>query len=101
MNKKLIRLTESDLHNIIMESVNKILGEGLAQTDIDWISLIKNGMKEGKISMGRGIGDIPFNDIIEYGEANGYINGNVWQIIRNERENILTAYSMCNNGMQK
>ena len=28
MNKKLIRLTESDLHNIVMESVNRILKEG-------------------------------------------------------------------------
>ena len=31
MNKKLIRLTESDLHRIVKESVNKILNE------IDWI----------------------------------------------------------------
>ena len=30
MNKKLIRLTESDLHNIVKESVNKILSE------MDW-----------------------------------------------------------------
>ena len=28
MNKKLIRLTESDLHRIIKESVNRILNEG-------------------------------------------------------------------------
>ena len=27
MNKKMIRLTESDLHNIIKESVNKVLKE--------------------------------------------------------------------------
>ena len=30
MNKKLIRLTESDLHKIVNESVNKILKEGIA-----------------------------------------------------------------------
>jgi DNA mismatch repair ATPase MutL len=30
MNKKLIRLTEQDLHNIVKESVNKIL------TELDW-----------------------------------------------------------------
>ena len=30
MEKKLIRLTESDLHNIVKESVNKIL------TELDW-----------------------------------------------------------------
>ena len=29
MNKKLIRLTESDLHRIVKESVNKTLKEGL------------------------------------------------------------------------
>ena len=27
MNKKLIRLTESDLHRIVRESVNKVLNE--------------------------------------------------------------------------
>ena len=30
MNKKLIRLTEQDLHNIVKESVNKVL------TELDW-----------------------------------------------------------------
>ena len=29
MNKKLIRLTESDLHKIVKESVNRILKESL------------------------------------------------------------------------
>ena len=29
MNKKLIRLTESDLHKIVKESVNRILNEGM------------------------------------------------------------------------
>ena len=28
MNKKLIRLTESDLHRIVKESVNRVLREG-------------------------------------------------------------------------
>lgn len=28
MNKKLIRLTESDLHRIIKETINKVLNEG-------------------------------------------------------------------------
>ena len=31
MNKKLIRLTESDLHRIVKESVNRILREGRGQ----------------------------------------------------------------------
>ena len=30
MNKKVIRLTESDLHRIVKESVNKVL------TEVDW-----------------------------------------------------------------
>ena len=33
MNKKLIRLTESDLHRIVKESVNKVLRESLEGTD--------------------------------------------------------------------
>ena len=32
MNKKLIRLTESDLHRIIKESVNMVLNEGKIET---------------------------------------------------------------------
>ena len=34
MNKKLIKLTESDLHKIVKESVNKLLNEGLAGSKI-------------------------------------------------------------------
>lgn len=33
MNKKVIRLTESDLHNIVKESVNKILKEAVNELD--------------------------------------------------------------------
>lgn len=29
MNKKLIRLTESDLHRIVKESVNRVMKEGV------------------------------------------------------------------------
>jgi len=36
MNKKLIRLTESDLHRIVKESVDKILKETFADPTIDW-----------------------------------------------------------------
>jgi len=32
MNKKLIRLTESDLHKIVKESVGKIINEGVFLT---------------------------------------------------------------------
>ena len=34
MDKKLIRLTESDLHNIVKESVNRILKEDV---DVDYL----------------------------------------------------------------
>jgi hypothetical protein len=33
MNKRLIRLTESDLHRIVKQSVNKVLRESLEGTD--------------------------------------------------------------------
>lgn len=33
MNKKIIRLTESDLHKIVKESVNRVLNEELAKKD--------------------------------------------------------------------
>lgn len=36
MNKKLIRLTESDLHRIVKESVNRVLREGLAEPLVFW-----------------------------------------------------------------
>ena len=29
MKKKLVKLTESDLHNIVIESVNKVINEGM------------------------------------------------------------------------
>ena len=35
MNKTLIRITESDLHRIVRESVNKILREGLIN-EVNW-----------------------------------------------------------------
>ena len=35
MNKKLIRLTESDLHRIVRESVNKVLKERVIQIGDD------------------------------------------------------------------
>ena len=36
MNKKLIRLTENDLHKIVKESVNRVLREGLAEPLVFW-----------------------------------------------------------------
>ena len=45
MDKKIIRLTESDLHNIVKESVNKIL------TELDWKTLA-NAEKKARGVMG-------------------------------------------------
>lgn len=56
--KKLIRLTESDLHNIVKESVNKILGENLKTHDDDEFNIYKK-LEEL---------DIPY-DFINFGET--------------------------------
>ena len=53
MNKKLIRLTESDLHRIVKESVNEILNERLYDIpfnvnykDIETLNKIASTIKE-------------------------------------------------------
>lgn len=46
MNKKLIRLTEGDLHRIINESVNKVL------TELDWRCNSKNKRTRKRFKMG-------------------------------------------------
>ncbi len=52
MNKKLIRLTESDLHRIVKESVNKILNE--SQSNImPYFSKLENAKN--------GLSDVAFN----------------------------------------
>ena len=40
MNKKLIRLTESDLHRIVKESVNNVLNEGVSSA---WDAIERSG----------------------------------------------------------
>ena len=47
MNKKLIRLTESDLHKIVKESVNRALNEELAKKDWGGVNIAYSG-KVGK-----------------------------------------------------
>jgi hypothetical protein len=42
MNKKLIRLTESDLHRIVKESVNRIIREGLYDNEQDFYNEFGN-----------------------------------------------------------
>lgn len=55
MNKRIIRLTESDLRNIIKESINNVLNErysldsvGLPTTDEDFCDLISERLLKGK-----------------------------------------------------
>lgn len=42
MNKKVIRLTESDLHNIVEESVNRVLKESYLDGDYKGINIPSN-----------------------------------------------------------
>ena len=60
MNKKLIRLTESDLHKIVKEAVNKILTE----SSIDEVDLYTKS--EGKFGYA-------FSNIRNYDELNAAI----------------------------
>ena len=60
MNKKLIRLTETDLHRIVKESVNKVLREGIDnEMSLDNIlsekiqeMLMQNGLEYDKVFNG-------------------------------------------------
>ena len=50
MNKRLIRLTESDLHRIVKESVNKIINESMYQDSYDWtLSTLDRRLKKHSI----------------------------------------------------
>ena len=50
LNKKLIRLTESDLHRIVKESVNKIINESMYQDSYDWtLSTLDRRLKKHSI----------------------------------------------------
>ena len=42
MNKKLVKLTESDLHRIVKESVNRIIREGLYDDEQDFYNEFGN-----------------------------------------------------------
>lgn len=70
MNKKLIRLTEADLHRVIKESVNKILCEiGDTQRGQWTLGRLKNRQSNGGGNFFRGIN---YNDAGDYAyKANG------------------------------
>ena len=55
--KKTIRLTESDLHRIVKESVNKIL------TELDWRTYANAAKKAGTETIGRIKSGEKFNDL--------------------------------------
>ena len=57
MNKKLIRLTESDLHRIVKESVNKVL------TELDWRTYANAAKKSGDEAIGRIKSGEKFSDL--------------------------------------
>ena len=46
-NKKLIRLTEADLHRIVKESVNRVISESLYEEELDESGGFMDGLKSG------------------------------------------------------
>ena len=58
MSKKLIRLTESDLHRIVKESVNKVLREAedgnISMNDADWVALGQDRIRNLFKQVGKG-----------------------------------------------
>ena len=58
MNKKVIRLTESDLHRIVKESVNKVLREAedgnISMNDADWVALGQDRIRNLFKQVGKG-----------------------------------------------
>ena len=86
MNKKHIKLTESDLHKIVKESVNKVLGEGTIPKD-HIISALKEYISDGDLRTvlrtHPQLVDVIANWLAENGEneflsyvAHNFLNGN-------------------------
>ena len=68
MNKKVIRLTESDLHRIIKESVNRILMEAKRQPrqgkinfNGEWVDATEDGLDKNGNPMYKIKGDVQTN----------------------------------------
>lgn len=82
MNKKLIRLTENDLHKIIKESVNRIISESIGNGLSDEF---KDEMRKYYQSKGWSEEQIKglFNDIVDHFINRGYTEedfANLWRI---------------------
>lgn len=79
MDKKLIKLTESDLHRIVKESVNKMLNE-IGDTPKGQYTLGRLAYKKGeeRPRMGQNIGKMrkdSGNDIFKYADKAAHKNG--------------------------
>lgn len=66
MNKKTIKLTESDLHNIIKESVNSILKENIVSLDEPSNTHYAVSKLNGKIIFSWEYGDIDPDELREF-----------------------------------
>lgn len=96
--KRRIKLTESDLHNIIKESVKKILKEESDfLTDFDWVSDFRDGIAlvelNGKCNFINQNGDILSPNqwfdsatVFKNGFAKVYLNGKGWNFIKQDGE---------------
>ena len=77
MNKKLIRLTEGDLHRMVKESVKRVLNEHISSKEDFVIKYI--------------------NDMTENGDAIYYNNGNIQFIKKDDNGNNLVIAEITNN----
>ena len=75
MNKKLIRLTENDLHRIVKESVNRILGEmDLTNNQIRNITGISDDDELNAACMAEDEGDLESNIVKDLKDEYGFYN---------------------------
>ena len=92
MNKKLIRLTESDLHKIVKESVNKILKESEGINVNKWGGSPK--MRAFRQPKGVDFGVLEIGDRISWLdrlEGNQFRRGIVTNVERNDKYETITA----------
>ena len=88
MNKKLIRLTESDLHRIVKESVKRVLKESYeSEREAAWRRQWREAYDAGRTNMG-------FYEYLEYMSPEAY------KTITGERasQSSIDAYGRCGYG---
>ena len=102
MNKKVIRLTESDLHRIVKESVNRILKEydlstKQGQIDSSWADFddeadkIKFNQEYDKKAW-----NVPETDAAKYSSATRFANTNV-----KDRQGKLAMYALSKDPLKR